>query len=513
MTGIESTPPVHMSPAPEVREDSVPASPSQSIAAVMSAGSPIAADQRASSPVVAKDGAVYSAIVEDGAASSAAVEDSAVSSGAVEDGVVSSAAIEDDASASVAAEEPASSPVAANAHDKPISGKYRLVPMMVDTLTGEIVGNIPDDQVLVKKDSTASDPESADTPAATPVDSSAKATKRKRKAKDESTPAKKRSRKSSDADTSTGRKTGRPKSDEESENMKMTDEEWAVKRKAYEDKVLAGPPDADGKKPSVFTCEFAGGCRTGQVNAKECRYCVSDYFGRNKRATAMIPRPIQWCRKHYQRAAFQAKTWPLIKVCLIKIMQHWLMEDFIASHKKVMTFTVQLKRSEKIRMSNYNNAVASKMDIPDNIHPEGRVKGNLAPVAALQHMFKDFLGPNKSYEHCQKVLIWVEQELRAGRLTNIPNFEMVPEWPKEVVAKEEEVASGAEDVEDGGEEEGHNPEEDVEEDDEEEEVTPTPKAPKTPKSTPRRKATPRKTPASKSRVSPRGSAKKTSASA
>jgi hypothetical protein len=168
----------------------------------------------------------------------------------------------------------------------------------------------------------------------------------------------------------------------------------------------------------TFTCEHlgtnGGRCRTMQVDALASRLCVSDYFGRNKSATRLIKRPITWCRKHYQRFSYQAKSWQGTKLFLI---QEQL--ERIECDDPSTTYNISLKKSELKRLSEANNG--------DKIAVAARpLKKDESPIDSLQYIYDNILGNNKTKEECEEFVRWCSQERAKGTFDIIPRVEMVP---------------------------------------------------------------------------------------
>jgi hypothetical protein len=232
-------------------------------------------------------------------------------------------------------------------------------------------------------------------------------------------------------------KIGRPKAEEV--EGPMAEDEWESLKATKKEEVLALPVQKHGNPHEVFDCEYqiAGGCRTGQFDLNDSRTCVSDYFGRNKAATAKIKRPIRWCRKHYQRASFQKDTWQLNKMVLILEQLDRIEEDDAGT-----TYTIGIKRSELQRLSDYNNSgKKNPVDLQD-------LQPGEAPYPILQHIFDNYKGNNRTIDECKSLVNWVRGEREAGRVQHIPQFEMVPEWPTEDEDEEMLDANHSEDEKD-----------------------------------------------------------------
>jgi hypothetical protein len=172
------------------------------------------------------------------------------------------------------------------------------------------------------------------------------------------------------------------------------------------------------KGGNTFTCEHLGTngsrCRTMQVDALDSRLCVSDFFGRNKSSTRLIKSPLTWCRKHYQRFSYQAKSWQGTKLFLI---QEQL--ERIDCDDPGTTYNIKLKKSELKRLSEANNG--------DRVAVAGRpLKKDEAPIDSLQYIYDNILGDDKTKQDCEGFLRWCSQERAKGTFDIIPRVEMVP---------------------------------------------------------------------------------------
>jgi hypothetical protein len=247
--------------------------------------------------------------------------------------------------------------------------------------------------------------------------------------------------------SSTTKAKGRKRADDAND---LTPEEFQKRLDKMKNEVIA-----NGGK--VFTCEHFGGsavCHTLQVNTVDQRLCVSDFFGRNKSKTRGIKRPITWCRKHYQRFSYQAKSWQATKLFLISQQLERIEEDDPGT-----TYNISLKKSEEKRLSEANNNRAGN----NTTTIIKKAKKDEAPIPTLQHIYDSFLGKNKTKEDCEELVTWCGEELKKGTFENIPRVEMVPQFKDQVEEVDEE------DADDEGE---------ASEDEDEDmtDATPTPKA-------------------------------------
>jgi hypothetical protein len=247
--------------------------------------------------------------------------------------------------------------------------------------------------------------------------------------------------------------------------------------------------EAEGKE--TFWCEKAPECILDQVEKKDSRPCVSNYFGRNKRQTTRIPSMVTWCRKHYQRSGYHgAKNpnnnleWPREKAGLIREQLRRNEESYFHDTQQHLEYTVTLKKSEQDRLNYHNNHQGQSPARNNN------AKSYEAPMSVLLHIFNTWTGQHRTYNDCLALTTWAEGQLDRDTCPDLPLWEMIPEYPNPVVDQEDEDDQGDDDDE-------------VDEDDAGP-VTPKKQTPK--KTTP--KSSGKKSSAKKGRISDHGSIQK-----
>ncbi|KAK7522362.1 hypothetical protein IWZ03DRAFT_342785 [Phyllosticta citriasiana] len=174
-----------------------------------------------------------------------------------------------------------------------------------------------------------------------------------------------------------------------------------------------------------FECTYGNPCKLGQYTKDLSRKMVSDYFGRNKKATAMIEgKWIVSCRKHYQRLSYQ-ESWPSMKA---NIVRSQLAE--IEAIEPGMPWQIKLKNSEEKRLTRYLHACAQSGTVPDWTAPasvcvpDDKKQSSLAVL----HSLSAFCGANKTRKDCDDAITAATAALSAGRATHFPLFEMIPQF-------------------------------------------------------------------------------------
>jgi len=193
------------------------------------------------------------------------------------------------------------------------------------------------------------------------------------------------------------------------------------------DMVDAGDsPATDTAAVPEFRCmndEFEE-CHTGQTSMKLSRKVISDHFGRNKACTRMISEWPLFCRKHYQRATYNNKTWQMRKVSLI-IRQF----DIIEAQFPNTTYTVTLKKSEEKRIQNYGlltsiNRLTDEEAALRIAPQEG--KHFEAPVSVLL-IIGEQMGPHKTIDEAKAIMGKIHTMLEKEDTTQVPAIEFLPE--------------------------------------------------------------------------------------
>ncbi len=209
-------------------------------------------------------------------------------------------------------------------------------------------------------------------------------------------------------------------------------------------------------------------CRTGQYTKDLSRKVISDHFGRNKACTRDITNWPLFCRKHYQRATYNKELWQIRKMKLI-LRQI----DIIETQYPGTTYDVHFKKSEEVRLNQYSRHVAAGMsnaEAAEKVAPNSN-KNFEAPIDVLREL-DQYLGSGKSGQEVKDIIDVISQMLVGKDTEQIPAIEFLPKIPSKPVTPKK--ASGKI------------------------QATKSPKTPKTPK-----------TPGSSSRISNKGSIKKT----
>jgi hypothetical protein len=179
--------------------------------------------------------------------------------------------------------------------------------------------------------------------------------------------------------------------------------------------------DAENDDEFEFRCEIPAGCHhQDQKSADLARKCVSDYFGRNKKCTEMIPHQIIWCRAHYQAAQYQQDVWRFQKIGLID-------EQFLRNEKYILglRYTVTLKVSEAVRLDNY---VARVRPARKAAHQTKRGQNYEAHPEVLRYIEERWMGEHKSMEHCQSLLRWSYSAIKRSFIEQMPMVVFLPEF-------------------------------------------------------------------------------------
>jgi hypothetical protein len=208
---------------------------------------------------------------------------------------------------------------------------------------------------------------------------------------------------------------------------------------------------------------------TGQYTKDLSRKVISDHFGRNKACTRDVTDWPLFCRKHYQRATYNKKKWQIRKVQLILRQFDVIEKEFPGT-----TYDIAFKKSEEARLNTYSRQVAAGIQQPDaakRVKPkEG--KHFEAPIDVLREL-DQWVGFDKTHNEVQKIVDVILQMLEDKETEQVPSIEFLPKLPGKVVSPKKTPA-----------------------------MTRTPKSPESPKS-----------PKTPSRLSNKGSVKKTLAKA
>ncbi|KAH7383321.1 hypothetical protein BKA66DRAFT_463585 [Pyrenochaeta sp. MPI-SDFR-AT-0127] len=222
-----------------------------------------------------------------------------------------------------------------------------------------------------------------------------------------------------------------------------------------------------------FTCmndEYTP-CQTGQYTKDLSRKVISDHFGRNKACTRDITDWPLFCRKHYQRATYNKELWQVRKVKLI-LRQI----DIIERQFPGTTYDVQFKKSEEVRLNLYSRQVAAGMKAEESAKTVAPKAGKHfeASINVLREL-DQYLGKDKSTKDVKDIVDVISQMLESKDTEQVPSIEFLPQLPGKVTSPKKAPAKAR--------------------------ASKSPKTLRTPKTV--------KTPKTPSRVSAKGSVKKT----
>ncbi|KAL6708947.1 hypothetical protein ACN47E_002074 [Coniothyrium glycines] len=190
------------------------------------------------------------------------------------------------------------------------------------------------------------------------------------------------------------------------------------------DEAADGGADVDDAKRE-FICmndEYSP-CKTGQITKDLSRKVISDHFGRNKACTRDIVAWPLFCRKHYQRATYNKIKWQKRKIQLI-LRQF----DVIETQFPGMKYNVALKKSEEARLNQYSRQVAAGMAnhvAEANVVP---VKGKHfeAPIDVLREL-DQYIGKGKTIDEVKKIVDVIDQMLDDKETDQVPSVEFLPQ--------------------------------------------------------------------------------------
>jgi len=166
-------------------------------------------------------------------------------------------------------------------------------------------------------------------------------------------------------------------------------------------------------------------CVTGQYTKDLSRKVISDHFGRNKTCTRDIVGWPLFCRKHYQRATYNKKAWQLRKIQLI--LQQF---DHIERLYPGTGYDVQFKKSEESRLNVYSRQVASGVSNAAAEKKVAPVGGNLfeAPIDVLREL-DQWVGKGKTVVEVKQIVDVILQMLEEHDTAAIPAIEFLPVLP------------------------------------------------------------------------------------
>ena len=151
------------------------------------------------------------------------------------------------------------------------------------------------------------------------------------------------------------------------------------------------------------------------ANSGDHRKVVSHIFGRNKLCTSQIP-PECWifyCRKHYQRHRFRAKStgWKRTQFDIIKRQLTRL-----ESWGGVIDWEIALRKKERDEL-----AVENRKAILNKTEPDYR-----------ESFLEPYLGRGKSYRDIDDLLDVVENEINLTNADDLPGFELLPNIDRKI---------------------------------------------------------------------------------
>jgi hypothetical protein len=175
-----------------------------------------------------------------------------------------------------------------------------------------------------------------------------------------------------------------------------------------------------------FYCEYPSGCHTGQHIWDHCRKSVSDMFGRNKGATAMIKHPLIWCRSHYQMSEYADALWKgKTRPVLVKMQLGRMMRQ-----QPGLLFTMVMIKGDAIRtLSIINDGI-------DIFFPRPKTKRGAIYRTARSGLLRIadlWTGRDRPESEVHRFLQWYQKHFTPKnatkkQLTNMPRFECVPQW-------------------------------------------------------------------------------------
>jgi len=196
-----------------------------------------------------------------------------------------------------------------------------------------------------------------------------------------------------------------------------------------EDEVLTMGSHPAPAEHLQFRCSFPQGCNQWQSKIGASRKCVSDKFGRNKKATRIILF-ARWCRSHYQQTSYNPSTadraglraWGEMKIPLIRNTL-----DTIERQQPGILFNVILKKHEMDRLSR------------DNLHlgpPKPSADTYDSPLPVLRDFVnRGFIREHATRAQVEEVLEWSLDLLNRSVVDDCPCFELIPEWSAESFKK------------------------------------------------------------------------------
>jgi len=178
-----------------------------------------------------------------------------------------------------------------------------------------------------------------------------------------------------------------------------------------------------------FRCSFPQGCNQWQSKIGASRKCISDKFGRNKKATRIILF-ARWCRSHYQQTSYKPSTanrtglraWGKMKIPLIRNAL-----DAIERQQPSILFNIILKKHEMDRL----NRDSLNLD-----PPKTSTDSYDSPLPVLREFAnRGFIREHATRAQVDEVLTWALDLLDRSVVDDCPCLELIPVWSAESFKK------------------------------------------------------------------------------
>lgn len=214
----------------------------------------------------------------------------------------------------------------------------------------------------------------------------------------------------------------------------------------------AATPAGEDKEVVEWECTHDpnGRCNLGQTILKRNKYgrkTISNFIGRNKKATRLVPDGIRdrvWmyrCRKHYQQETYRLKK-PGMEIPMARWYKKCLYEQLqrIQTWRPEAKFMVGLMKAANDRIHEYNALLAKNIS-PSEAQKKmltkeyiGKKHPNLTieqafPLIIAQDFKDRFEGTDKTYDDLYRILEWVERRFQAQSLTMMPPMEFLIQDP------------------------------------------------------------------------------------
>lgn len=198
----------------------------------------------------------------------------------------------------------------------------------------------------------------------------------------------------------------------------------------------------DNRLNEFFICTHddttVPGCITNQYRKDAARNAISNHFGRNKNVTKGV-KMRDWCRKHYQGAAYEDEKWQKSKCRLIERAIDETEAELNLEGKRGLTYAIEL------RTRDHNRVVEVAMKWGNGEPKEGH--NHAAPLKLLRHISSTYVGKNKTAAEAKALARYVHKQYleaveawKAGKSETewkktirqdgpkYCEFQLVPEW-------------------------------------------------------------------------------------